>query len=290
MFLFFTPYTFMFFRFYCLVISFLLYVNDFYTFWILIEVCILILIGLSYTLFLNSFSFLIIYFLIQTLASFFILVGYTLGFTDFLFLRVLLKLGIFPFHHWFLMRVRRFPNFSIFLVSTLHKLPVFLIVFYFFNSFSLDFILLFSFFNFVFIGLSISNLSDLRTLLVCSSIGNNSWFLLALASGIEPFFLYYVVYSFFVFVLFLFLKGSTSISSRSKFSHIKNIVLFVLLCMRGFPPLPLFFCKVFILYNLHLIGGLGVISFLFVFSSMFLFVGYYRFMFNYLIYHYRFSL
>lgn len=57
----------------------------------------LLFIGLSYTIFVHSYTQLILYFLIQTLASFGMLVFYTLDANYLLYFALFLKLGIFPF-------------------------------------------------------------------------------------------------------------------------------------------------------------------------------------------------
>jgi NADH:ubiquinone oxidoreductase subunit 2 (subunit N) len=88
----------------------------------------LVFMGLSYTLFTNSYSNLIMYFLIQTFSSFCFLVFYLYGYMTLFTISFLLKLSIFPFHFWFIGVTYRFPNFLLWIVSTVHKLPSFLIV------------------------------------------------------------------------------------------------------------------------------------------------------------------
>jgi len=57
----------------------------------------LLFMGLSYTIFTHSFTQLILYFLIQTLASFSMLVFYTLDLSYLFYFSLFFKLGIFPF-------------------------------------------------------------------------------------------------------------------------------------------------------------------------------------------------
>lgn len=57
----------------------------------------LLFMGLSYTIFAHRYTQLMLYFLMQTLASFGILVFYTLGSDYLLYSALFLKLGIFPF-------------------------------------------------------------------------------------------------------------------------------------------------------------------------------------------------
>ena len=97
MFILFTPFTFLFFSVYLLVIVFLLTVSNFYFFWVYMEILILLFIGTAYTVFVGSYTQLILYFLMQTLASFGILVFYILEVQELLVISLFLKLGMFPF-------------------------------------------------------------------------------------------------------------------------------------------------------------------------------------------------
>jgi len=87
----------------------------------------LLFMGIAYTLFYNSFSNLLVYFLVQAFSSFSLLIFYLFT-SPFLFtVSLILKLSMFPFHSWFIRTVYSFPNFMFFMASTLHKLPIFLI-------------------------------------------------------------------------------------------------------------------------------------------------------------------
>ncbi len=77
MFVLFTPYTFLYLVVYMLLLGFLIFISSFYTFWILIEVLILVYIGVRYTVFTNSFTSLMVYFLFQRFASFRVFLFYT---------------------------------------------------------------------------------------------------------------------------------------------------------------------------------------------------------------------
>ena len=131
MFLFFNPFTYFFLTFYFMFLFFMFSTSNFILFWVFMEFRMLIFMGVRYTLFVNSFSSLMLYFLLQTLSSFNLLIFYLypnqLIFTFFL----LFKLSMFPFHFWFANVCYRFPNFLLWLVSSFHKVPVFLILLFF---------------------------------------------------------------------------------------------------------------------------------------------------------------
>ena len=123
MFVIFTPFSYLFFSVYSLVLLFMFTLSNFYLFWVYIEIAMLLFIGLAYTIFLHSYTQLILYFLIQTLASFSMLVFYTLDQRYLLYFSLFLKLGIFPFISWYLNVLYRFPSFTLLIRRTLHKLP-----------------------------------------------------------------------------------------------------------------------------------------------------------------------
>ena len=179
MFLLFTPFSFIFLSFYFLLFFYLFTLCDFIIFWIYMEFFILVFIGVCFSLFSSRFSFLILYFLIQTLASFRILVFYISSFRILFSLALLLKLSIFPFHFWFISIAYRFSNFIFWVVSSFHKFPIFLIIIGF--NVNLDsFLVWFSVvITTILVGLSMLNSSDLRLSLVLSSVGNNSWLLIS---------------------------------------------------------------------------------------------------------------
>ena len=131
MFINFTPYSFLFLSFYLLLLCSLLFVTNFYLFWVIIELCMLLFMGFCFSTFSSGVSSLIVYFLIQTISSFSIFVFFLFNFSFFFSLFLLLKLSMFPFHAWFLSVVYGFSNFALFLVSSFHKLPSFLLLVYF---------------------------------------------------------------------------------------------------------------------------------------------------------------
>ena len=91
----------------------------------------LLFIGFCFSTFSSGFSSLIIYFLVQTVASFSLFLFYIIRIPFFFSLFLVFKLSMFPFHSWFLSVVYSFSNFGLFLVSSFHKLPSFLLLVYF---------------------------------------------------------------------------------------------------------------------------------------------------------------
>jgi len=250
MFLAFTPFTFFFVRVYRVVLLFIFSLSNFYFFWLYIEIAMLLFIGLSYTVFTHSFTQLILYFLIQTLASFSMLVFYTLDFSYLFYFSLFFKLGMFPFMSWYLNVLYRFPSFVLLLSRTLHKLPPLFLFFLVYNSTYSSFILLSVLFSLVVGGFYMLNVLDLRYLIVVSSIANNGFLLLGLMSG--SMFVFWLFYSFYFlnmfFVLYI-LGGFTKISFnqiRTK-SFTTIVILALLFNLAALPPFPMFFAKFLVL-------------------------------------------
>ena len=143
----------------------------------------LLFIGLSYTVFTHSFTQLILYFLIQTLASFRMLVFFTTDLSFLFYSSLFFKLGIFPFISWYLNVLYRFPSFILLLARTLHKLPPLFLFLLVYNSDYSSFILLSVLLSLFVGGLYILSVLDLRYLIVVSSMANNGFLIIGLMSG-----------------------------------------------------------------------------------------------------------
>ncbi len=252
MFLICTPYTFLFFSIYIIILFFMFNIRNFYMFWLFIEIRILLFIGVCYTLFTNSYSQLIIYFLFQTLGSFSILVFYILNSFYLLFFSIFFKLGIFPFFSWYLNVVFRFPSFIILLATTIHKLPSLYILYLCLDIKYLNFIYLRIFFTILVSGIFMIKIVDLRYLVVVSSIGNNSFLLLAVISNNSiAFMLFFIVYSLNIYIILNMFNNQTIIISSLQISNYSVILLILLLFnIASIPPLPGFFTKFLIFYEL----------------------------------------
>lgn len=280
MFVFFTPYTYIFGLLYMFFLFSLFSLSNFYAFWLVMEMMTLLLMGISYTVFTNRVSQLMVYFLIQSLSSFLILVSYLVGSPLMLTVAFILKLGMFPFLSWYLNSVRRFPNFIFWLTGTLHKLPPLLMLLQF--NLVLDTAL---FWGSVLLTTFIAGIimlitSDFRYLLVSSSVGNNSWFLLSEQVNYSVFLLFIGVYSLFLFFLISsfgeLTKPGLSLNYQSDSGSVKW--WFFLLCVSGLPPFPLFFAKMLVIYNLFLLGSLNYLFIAFLLFNCFMVAGYLNYM------------
>lgn len=238
-------------------------VSDFFTFWFIIELIMLTLIGFSFTLFLNRVSQLMVYFFIQSISSFVILVSYVMDFSFLFSLALIVKLGMFPVYTWYVRSLVRFPNFVLYIASTLHKLPPLLIL----TNFNLMFspsVFWFSIVRTVFVsGFLILSSQDLRYLLVLSSVGNNSWLLLSQLVSVSVIVSYWFVYSLLLFFLLYYIGY---FFSSSNFSFFPNLL--ILTSLSGLPPFPLFFVKILVLYGLFSLGYNVLLLLVLLFNSL----------------------
>lgn len=211
-------------------------------FWILSEILMLIFMGISFTLFCNRYSSLLVYFLVQLFSRFNVLLFYLFPNTFLFTSSLLLKFGFFPFHSWFISSSYRFPNFILFLSATLHKLPFFFALYLFSMPTNYVMLLVTGILTTILIGLTALSSVDTRLLLVLSSVANNTWLLLASFSLISLLF-YSVFYS--LSVLF-------TLMSMHSFTKVPFNSVPLLVNLSGLPPLPIFLPKMFIVCSLSI--------------------------------------
>lgn len=291
MFLFFTPYTYLFLSLYFIIIVRIFSISNFFMFWLFIEVLILLFIGVSYTLFTHSYTQLIIYFLFQTLGSFSILIIYLFSLKYLLYFRLFFKLGIFPFFSWYINVLYRFPSFILFLASSFHKLPP-LYIFYLVVEYSdINFLILISVITVLVSSIFILYIYDLRYLLIVSSIGNNSFILLAVLSNrIRVFTIFYITYVITIFLLLVRFNNLTShsYSYRVKYSIFGIYLLMLLLNLASFPPFPGFIMKFFVFFScISQYPAISYLLLILIVVNVIIIISYIRVFFKYIVNIYR---
>lgn len=226
---------------FCLSLRILSFSDNLIVLWVLIELQIVVYVTISFPYFRSFHSSLILYFLVQSVSSLMVLACCFFSYW-LLFLSFLLKLGGFPFYGWYIASLGSFPNYPLFLALTFQKLGSVTLLGLFLGSFSCYILNVFLAFSLLGGLSSIYALSRLRMLLVWSSLVTNVWFILSLSLSLACFTLYFIVYSFMT-LLALGVFGTS-------YSHIYSPSGFLLLMfgLAGFPPSPLFFVKVLVLY------------------------------------------
>lgn len=221
-------------------------------FWLYMEVAMLLFIGLSYTIFIHSYTQLMLYFLMQTLASFGMLVFYTLRADYLLYISLFLKLGIFPFMSWYLNVLYRFPSFTLLIRRTLHKLPPLFLFYLFYGSSYTNFVLVSVLLSLAIGGVYILTVVDLRYLIVVSSIANNSFLLIGLISGsLFSFYFFFILYFFTMWFVLISFKGLLKplIYPNYKKYTITLWLIVLLLNIAAIPPLPMFLAKFSVIFD-----------------------------------------
>nr|AQM37706.1 NADH dehydrogenase subunit 2 [Brachionus calyciflorus] len=286
MFMMFSPYSFLFFSTYMLFMFSLFNITNFYYYWSVMELMMLLFMGLSYTLFVSSYSQLMVYFLIQTLSSFMLLVFYIYNLPSLLTMAFLMKLSMFPFFMWYINLIYKFPNFMFWLASTLHKLPPMLMIKMFSLELNLNILWLSIVLTVLFSGIMMLMVLDLRLLLVLSSIGNNSWFLLSQMVNMFIFMFFLVIYSVSLFFLLNTFKGMSKPSVASSLSSNPYSLSLWVLSISGMPPFPVFFGKMLVILSLLMTMDMNYFFMLFLLMNSLMVMGYLQSVMKYFIYVY----
>ena len=284
MFFIFTPYSFLYLLFYLLFLSTLCTINNFFYFWSIIEITILLLIGVSYSLIVSSYSQLIVYFLLQSVSSFLILSSFLYSFRYLLTFAFVLKLSMFPLFFWYLNVAYRLPNLILWLTRTLHKLPPMLLIKVFLLPLNTSLLWASMIFTLLISGVLMLSTLDLRILLVLSSIGNNTWLVISQIVNFTVFTAYFLIYTISVYVI-LSLFGSLSNFTTSS-SNPKYFLRAIVMTLSGMPPFPLFFFKVLILLRLLTEVGANSLLMMVIFRRAFMFISYLSSMIKYFAYGY----
>lgn len=286
MFIIFSPYSFIFFSTYLFFLLSLLRVNNFYYFWVIIEIIILLFIGLSYTLFIRSYSQLMIYFLIQALSSFLVLIFYVYNLPLLLTFAFLMKLSIFPFFMWYINLMYRFPNFIFWLARTLHKVPAIQIIIAFSLPLDLNVLWVSILLTTLIRGVIMLSVIDFRIVLVLSSIGNNSWFLLRQITNIFCFYFFVGIYSLSIFYLLLNFNGLSKPVLSSRINPSSYSLSFWVLSLSGIPPFPVFYSKILVIIRLLRTVEFNYLFFVFLIFNALIVIGYLQAIIKYFIYVY----
>lgn len=233
-------------------------------FWVGIEMGVLRLLPIIYnhgTLLVSESS--IKYFLVQSVARILIFFGgvmifilLTFGWLSegFIFISLLLKMGLFPLHFWVIPVLRGLWYPQIGLILILLKVPPLALINYIrFNDIITIIFYLAAVFSMWGGGLLGNNLSNIRGIISASSIAHTGWLIISVYVG--KIWCYYLVYS---FVLILTLR----------FIWINNYLIrgLLVLSLRGLPPFIIFSIKYLVVWGL-VIDGFSVLSLLVVVLS-----------------------
>nr|AGI78552.1 NADH dehydrogenase subunit 2 [Brachionus koreanus] len=289
MFVMFTPYSFIFFSLYSVTFVLCLLIGNFYYYWMVMELIMLLFMGLSYTLFVSSYSQLMSYFLIQAISSFSILISFMHSYMFLFTVSLLLKLSMFPFYAWYINVIYRFPNFIFWLSGTLHKLPLLIMMFNFSLSLNMNLIWLSIVFTTLLSGFMMLMVVDLRMLLVLSSVGNNSWLLISQMTDLFSFLTFFTVYSFSLLMLLFSFSGLSKFPSYTSVGSDNYFLSMWVVSLSGMPPLPLFFSKMIVLFSFIGVHSMNYLFILFLLSNSLMVMAYLQSIMKFFVYSFSTS-
>nr|ALR69304.1 NADH dehydrogenase subunit 2 [Bemisia tabaci] len=227
--------------------------NNWLMIWYLMEVCLILFLGLctsgkGY----NISEVMMSYYLVQVIFSLVMLafilfymfnLGYLCSFI--LVLGMMVKMGMFPFHFWFILICGKLEWISFFMLSTLMKLIPLILLYYLFSMLSFFFITVSSL---IFGSLMGLNNSVIQKMMGYSSMITICWFIYSMSISLSLFCFYFVGYMIMLLWLInIFNSHGIFYINQLKFNSVSLITKIVIfsysLSISGFPPFLGFLVK-----------------------------------------------
>ena len=216
------------------------------------------------------------YFIIQRWASIIFLMRFFFcnylfnGFYLLLIIRIFIKLGISPFHTWFISILKTCSLFILIILSTIQKLIPLIIL----NNIYLNYTIFYLriFLTIIFMLTILSRVINLNKLLALSSLGNILWLISRNILSIKLIFLFMVIYIYILLGIYIFYRMYyynifIQINRTNFFDKIIIILLFI--SLGGMPPILGFLRKLLILKIIFIYENI-FLFFLIIFSSLIL--------------------
>nr|YP_010350371.1 NADH dehydrogenase subunit 2 [Ixodes cornuatus]UOK09852.1 NADH dehydrogenase subunit 2 [Ixodes cornuatus] len=227
--------------------------NSWFSFWISMEINMMVFIPLMNSKNFLSCNSMINYFIIQSLASSMFLISSILHFIYpfFIFIyiiifSILIKIAAAPFHMWFPQISENITMKSFYLLSTFQKMIPLQILSNFNNSKIIIFIILSAIIG-TFGGF---NQTSLRKILAFSSISHLSWMMTLIMINQYFWILYFILYSMIIFKIIIYMKinfvnSINNIHIKMMTNQNKFQLFSTFLSLAGLPPFLGFFMKMF---------------------------------------------
>ena len=214
------------------------------------------------------------YFLIQRWASIIFLISYFFcsyfinSIRILLILSIFIKLGISPFHTWFISILKTCSLYILMLLSSLQKIiPLIILnnVFFFFRIFYFCIII-----TIIFLVIILSSVININKLLALSSLGNILWLISSNLLSLKLMILFLTIYVFLLMGIYLFYNSFyynlfIQINRINFFDKIIIVLLFI--SLGGMPPLLGFLRKFLILKIIFIYENL-ILFLIIIFSSL----------------------
>nr|AMX74183.1 NADH dehydrogenase subunit 2 [Ornithodoros zumpti] len=224
--------------------------SSMFALWIIMEINMLAFIPIINTKNLPSTNSIILYFIVQSLASSFFILSMTFSKSFSLFdpnilfiIPMMIKLGAAPFHSWFPQMSEGLTYFSLFLLTSVQKvIPLFII-----SLNSSPTMILFIFLSSVAGTLGGFNQFSVKKILSFSSISHLSWMLSLLINNSFIWIAYLVIYSIIMAFITQFFSCLNMHYFSQSFTNISKsnaiFILILMLSLGGMPPFIGFFMK-----------------------------------------------
>lgn len=238
-----TPFRYLYLYAYILILLFILSVKNLYLYWLLIEVFVLLFIAVAYSIKIKSPSCLMLYFIVQTLSSFGLLLR--IFFSPALArVFLLVKIAMFPFMAWFIKALSSFPPLLLLLRITFNKLPVLLLIPTFELLLDWDVVFFFSIISLMLGRVLIVLTLKIPLILIYSSIRNNIWFFIREELNTHFLLVFLRVYALSLWILLAHFNPITYKMSKSA------VRFLALMNLARVPLLPMFWVKLLLVYFL----------------------------------------
>lgn len=186
---------------------------------------------------------------------------------------IILKLGIIPFHFWFIDLIINLNWISNLIISTWQKIiPFFILIFIYLQNLVLIFILIRRIFSIIF---SINQIY-LKKIYAYSSINHICWLLISLIFReliwIIYFFIYIIINLLLIFILKIFnINYLIDLFYKFRNKYIKIFFIFLIFSLGGLPPFLGFIIKWYLIFYLINSYNFFILLILIFFSLIFLF-------------------
>lgn len=229
-------------------------INSFLIIWVLIEILTLRFIFYMSSCSNNFNNFRLKYYITQSLVSVLLIINFILWSNDlilrknlFMILLIIWKLGMPPFHGWFINLIIDTDWWGFMLISSVIKVVPLFLTSIFFSNLSVLFRILGIFVS----GISGASQVCLKKIIGYSSIFTSGWVILCII--INNFGWVYVFMVYFSILVFfcrnLRYSSSSEVDSRifNNSLHLNQIVFLTILRLRGVPPFSGFFIKAYVI-------------------------------------------
>lgn len=229
---------------YTLRISFFFLRNTLFSFWILIELNLLLFLLVMFILEMKNQDFFhtgLYYFIFQSFGSVLFLLSMVIEKSIFQFymewvliLSLVIKIGLYPRSFWVFQIGSHIKIQTLYFLLVIQKIPLFFILFYCSSPFYICLT------SFIFGSVILSYRAELRDLFVSSSLSSILLFYLIFSQSLKMFVLFVFLYSLILYIVFFNFDLNYFVSRNTNLPIFSVIILSFL---RGLPPMRLFFFK-----------------------------------------------